>query len=63
MNKRTVPGDVPGCDSGPGGRLKFVVGEIREAWSARRRRRADGIESAVGADTATDTGTSAHATD
>ncbi len=29
---------LPGCDTGPGGRLAFVVRELRSAWRGRRRR-------------------------
>ncbi len=27
---------VPGCDSGPVGRLRFVIREARAAWARRR---------------------------
>ncbi len=30
---------VPGCDTGPAGRLAFVVSEARAAWRSRRSRR------------------------
>lgn len=33
--------DVPGCDTGPAGRMSFVVTEIRAALRRRKDRRAD----------------------
>ena len=33
--------DVPGCDTGPAGRLSFVVREIKAALHRRKDRRTD----------------------
>jgi hypothetical protein len=33
---RTDPNDVPNCQTGPSGRLRFVLREARLAWVARR---------------------------
>lgn len=35
-------GDVPSCDAGPAGQMRFVVGELRELWRQRRARRHGG---------------------
>lgn len=54
MNRRIPRGEVPGCDTGPGGRLLFVVTELRDVWTARRRRRARGDEIADDSEDDTD---------
>lgn len=36
MSPARRSGNLPGCDTGPGGRLAFVVGEIRAALRRRR---------------------------
>lgn len=51
MANRTRDGELPNCDTGPGSRLLFVVRELRDAWTARCRRRAQ-----LSTDTADDTG-------
>jgi len=33
-----VERSVPGCDTGPAGRLRFVAGELAELWRHRHRR-------------------------
>lgn len=39
--------DLPGCDTGPAGRLSFVVTEIRAALRRRRDRNADKADNAT----------------
>jgi hypothetical protein len=45
VTRAPVPGcavdvGVPGCDTGPAGRLSFVLREARDAWRTRRARTA-----------------------
>jgi len=37
---------VPDCGTGPGGRVRFVAGELVEMWRDRRRRRVRGDDEA-----------------
>jgi len=55
MNSGIPWDEMPGCDTGPGGRLLFVVSELRGARTARRRHRTP-LGSGTGDDTDTDTG-------
>lgn len=40
--------EVPSCDTGPAGRLAFVVTEIRAAWRRRQQRKT--ASAAMGSD-------------